>query len=298
MHCQTCGADSSTAGACPRCGVSPDRPALSPGMPTFAVQGIGLAASFTVGLTALLYTLVALAPALRVLLAPPDGDPGRQPAPLAAEGLLSLAYVVVFLTAAVLVMVWMFRARKNTDAFPGGRKVLAAHWAITGWWVPVASLAVPCVVLVGIVRDSLDRVWLRVLVGVWWLAWLAFGIADLVTSLAEARDRVRRAEAGLAPDLDFYRDAALRNSVPALACLVAAAALVAVVLRVSAAQQARIDGAAWRAALLPSPVPAQPVTEPSPQVPGDVAEASPQVPGDLTVASPQVPPGPGGTIGA
>ncbi|MFG3600712.1 DUF4328 domain-containing protein [Micromonospora chersina] len=287
MHCQTCGADSSTVGACPRCGVSPDRPPLSPGMPTLAVHGIGLAAAIGVGLTALLYTLVALAPVLRVLLTPPGGDPGRQPAPLAAEGLLSLAYVVVFLATAVLVMVWMFRARKNTDAFPGGRKVLAAHWAITGWWVPVASLAVPCLVMVGIVRDTLDRVWLRVLVGVWWLAWLAFGIADLVTSLAEVGDRVRRAEQGLTPDLDHYRDAALRNTVPALACLVAAAALVAVVLRVSAVQQARIDGAAWRAALLPPSTPTQPVTGPTPQVPGDP-----------TVASPQVPPGSGGTIGA
>ncbi|MGY0004071.1 DUF4328 domain-containing protein [Micromonospora sp. I033] len=287
MHCQICGADSPTVGARPRCGVSPDRPALSPGMPTLAVQGIGSAAAVGVGLTALLYALVALAPALRVLLTPPGSDPGRQPTPLAVEGLLSLAYVVVFLTTAVLVMVWMFRARKNTDAFPGGRRVLAAHWAITGWWVPVASLAVPCVVMVGIVRDSLDRVWLRVLVGVWWLAWLAFGVADLVTSLAGVRDRVRRAEQGLAPDLDHYRDAALRNIVPALACLVAAVALIAVVLRVSAAQQARIDGAAWQAALLPPSAPTQPVTGPSPQVPGEP-----------TVASPQVPPGAGGTIGA
>ncbi|WP_433285236.1 DUF4328 domain-containing protein [Micromonospora sp. CA-244673] len=287
MHCQTCGADSPTAGACPRCGVSPDRPALSPGMRTFAVHGIGVAAAIGVGLTALLYTLVALAPALHVLLTPPGGDPGRQPVPLAAEGLLSVAYLLVFLTTAALVMVWMFRARKNTDAFPGGRKVLAAHWAITGWWVPVASLAVPCVVMAGIVRDSLDRVWLRVLVGVWWLAWLAFGIADLVTSIADVDDRLRRAEQGLAPGLDQYRDAALRNTLPALAVLVAAAALVAVVLRVSAAQQARIDGAAWRAALLSPAIPPQPVTGPSPQVPGDP-----------TVASPQVPPGPGGTIGA
>ncbi|SCL19439.1 protein of unknown function [Micromonospora rhizosphaerae] len=138
----------------------------------------------------LLYVLQALSPAVAAVLARRGAtadDPELTAVTALAGGLLSLAHLAVYLTTGALVMIWMFRARKNTDAFPGARSQLAAHWAITGWWVPVASLVVPFVVMARIVRDSLGRVRLRALVAVWWLAWLAFVVTDLLTSLAAAK---------------------------------------------------------------------------------------------------------------
>ncbi|SCG41656.1 DUF4328 domain-containing protein [Micromonospora inositola] len=297
MRCQICGAEpTTTVGPCPSCGTSSDRPALSPGMPTYPVRGTGLAAAVGVGLTILLYTLVALSPAVRALLsrrAGTAGDPGLEREVTVVEGLLSLSYLVVFLTTAVLVMLWMFRARKNTDAFPGVGSSLAPHWAITGWWVPVASLGVPCVVMAGIVRDSLGRVRLRALVALWWVGWLAFGIADLLSNLGQLEADVRLAEQAAVPDFDHYREAALRNSVPVLACLVAGVSLIVLILRISAAQQERISRGApqWPAEQVAPLPPGQPAPQP-------VTEPSPQVPTAGTVASPPAQAASGGTIGA
>ncbi|MBM0227162.1 MULTISPECIES: DUF4328 domain-containing protein [Micromonospora] len=308
MRCHICGAEPTTpVGDCPGCGTSSDRPALSPGRPTYPVRGLGVAAAVGVGLTTLLYTLVALAPAVNALLsrqAGTAGDPGAGRGATVAEGLLSLSYLVVLLTTAALVMIWMFRARKNTDAFPGVRSSLAPHWAITGWWVPVASLGVPCAVMVGIVRESLGRGRLRALVALWWVAWLGFGFADLLSNLAQARADVRLARQGASPDFDHYREAALRNALPVLACLVAGVSLIVLVLRVSAAQQTRIDGATpvWPAVALPVPgaavPPASRESVPVGQPASPVTGPSQRVPVDANPASPSVPEAAGGTIGA
>ncbi|MFR9779346.1 DUF4328 domain-containing protein [Micromonospora sp. MS34] len=254
-------------------------------MPTFSVRGFGLAAAMGVGLTTVLFTALALAPAVAAVRLRASGAAGGADVErqfVAVQGVLSLAYPVAFLVAAALVMIWMFRARKNTDAFPGFRSSLAAHWAIAGWWVPVASLGLPCVVMVGIVRDSLGRARWQALVAVWWVSWLVFDIGNLISNLADLQADVRLAERSAVRDFDHYRDAALRNCVPALALLVAGVSLVVLMLKISTAQHDRISRAtsAWPPAG-PPPVPAadpvQPVTGPSPQVATYPTVASPQV---------------------
>ncbi|MDZ5442049.1 DUF4328 domain-containing protein [Micromonospora sp. 4G57] len=313
MRCQTCGDETSPAFAdCQRCGTPLDgRPTLSPGIATYSVRGIGLAAAIGLGLTTLLYVLLAAFPAVEAVLArraatADDADALRSAA--VAEGLLNVPYLLLYLTTAVLVMIWMFRARKNTDAFPGVRPHLNAHWAITGWWVPLASLVVPAKMMADIVRDSRGRG--RGLVALWWLGWLVFGVADLFTSLRAARGQLLlpdpRTPADFQRYADHYQEVALGNLVPAVACLVAGVSLIVLVLRVSAAQQARIargsavwPGApAWVAAPAASaPAPA-PVTEPSPYAPTDVTEAPAHPSTDAPVASPPAVGAAGGTIGA
>ncbi len=303
MRCQTCGDETSPAfDDCQRCGTPLDGSVLSPGIATYGVRGLGLAAAIGLGLTTLLYVLLALFPAVDAVLArragtTDDAEPLRSATVL--EGLLNVPYLLVYLTTAVLVMIWMFRARKNTDAFPGVRPHLNAHWAITGWWVPFASLVVPCKVMADIARGSLGRGRTRGLVALWWAGWLVFSVADLFTSLDTAKRQLLLPEPRTPQDFqryaDHYQEAALRNLVPALACLVAGASLIALILRISAAQQARIargttvwPGApAWVAA----PAGVGPAGEP-------VIAPSPQMPAAPTVASPPVPDGAGGTIGS
>lgn len=285
MRCQSCGAESAALiGDCRTCDRPLDPPPLSPGVRTYGVRGIGLAAVIGLGVTTLLYVLSALAPAVAAAQARKTAADDLTRITAAANVLLTVPYLVAYLTTAALVMIWMFRARKNTDAFPGPPSHLAAHWAITGWWVPIASLAVPCVVMARLVRDTLGRVRLRALVALWWVAWLVFMVADLVTSLQAVRADVLLAQRGGTQDFDYYREAVLRNLVPALACLVAGVSLIVLIDRISAAQQARITGATPTAPTYPYP---QPVTASSPQV---AAEPTP--------VSPQVPPVPGGTIRA
>lgn len=289
MRCQNCGAESAAlVGDCRTCGRPLDPPALSPGVATYGVRGLGIAAVVGLGLTTLLYVLAALAPAVAATQA--GTTPAEELTRLIALAnvLLSGPYLLVYLTTGALVMIWMFRARKNTDAFPGPPSQLAAHWAITGWWVPVASLAVPCVVMMRIVRDSLGRVRLRALVAIWWGAWLVFSVGDLVSSLGALKAEALLAQEGGGPDFDYYRETALRNAVPALACLVAGVSLIVLILRVSAAQQARIATATSAALDLPGAA----------GYPQSVTVPSPQVAAELTPVSPPAPPGAGGTIRA
>ncbi|MCM0676985.1 DUF4328 domain-containing protein [Micromonospora phytophila] len=291
MRCQTCGNETSPAiSNCQSCGTPLDSPALSPGITTYAVRGMGLAAAVGVGLATAVYLLLALFPVARAVLArwgatADDADlAGLLRGVTLVEGLVSLSYLVVHLTTGALVMIWMFRARKNTDAFPGARPYLNAHWAITGWWVPIANLFVPCRVMAGIARDTLGRGRASVLVGLWWAGWLVFTFADLFRSVgAEAYDPVLgpRTTENLQLYVDYHREAALWNLVPALACLVAAVSLVVLIRRISAAQQARIERgtSAW-------------------PVFGGTAVPAPQPVSDQTVASLPDGPAAGGTIGA
>ena len=73
-HCQTCGgATSPEHNECQRCYTPLGQPAVTPGLPTYRVRGLGLAARIAVGATAVLYLAVALSPLVGMALA---GRPG------------------------------------------------------------------------------------------------------------------------------------------------------------------------------------------------------------------------------
>jgi len=49
---------------------------------------------------------------------------------------LSILFGVTLLASAVLLTTWLYRARKNLEAFPGAEVTMGAGWAVGGWFVP------------------------------------------------------------------------------------------------------------------------------------------------------------------
>ncbi|WP_243640011.1 DUF4328 domain-containing protein [Micromonospora sp. MW-13] len=274
---------------------------MAPGVPTYPVGGLGRAVAAAVAATAVLYTLVAFYPAVGAVLARRAAEAQDTDVLLGAvllEVLFILPFGATYLTAAVLMIIWTWRARKNLDAFPGALPQFSPGWAIAGWLVPLANVVVPVRVVAGIARDSLWRARTSVLVGVWWAAWLVFSLGERFASRTDNRAYERLPEdpfndIGFQAYVGYYQDALVRNLVPLAACLTAAAALIVLVRRITAAQQARIALAVpagpapygWPGAPVPYGRPA--VTDPSPQVAGGAGTVSPP---DAAAA--------GGTIGA
>ncbi|MCO1598736.1 DUF4328 domain-containing protein [Micromonospora sp. RHAY321] len=314
MRCQTCGDPTSPEhNDCPRCHTPLGQPAVTPGLPTYSVRGIGLAASIAVGATAVLFLVMALAPLLGMVMgqqALADRDPDLLLGALIVTVVVALPMVVAYLIAAVLVIIWTWRARKNTDAFPGALPSLGAGWAIAGWLVPFASFVVPARVVGNVARDSLWRRRTPGLVFVWWTAWLVFSIGERIVSRldSQAYDKLPETpftDAAYQAHIDYYRDSLLRYSVPAVACVISAVALIVLIQRISTEQTARIARAApaW-----PTPAPVWPAgqgwpaardvpTFPAPGAPVPAGPAPSAVPA-TTPVSPQGATGPGGTIGA
>ncbi|WP_346536460.1 DUF4328 domain-containing protein [Micromonospora sp. DPT] len=302
MLCQTCGdATSPSFDECQNCYTPLGQPAVTPGLATHAVRGIGLAASIAVGVAAAFYLLSALAPVAGMVLARQaerDGDSEVLLGALLLEAALTLPFVVAYLAAAVLVIIWTWRARKNIDAFPGALPVLGQGWAIAGWLVPFANFVVPVRVVANIARDSLWRRSTPWLVVVWWAAWLVFSVGERLFTRKNDLEYARLPETAVDHEdfqayVDYYQGSLGRNAVPAIACVVAAASFIVLIRKISAAQQDRIARAtpAWPYAP-GTPVPGT-FAPPQP-----VAAAAPQASADTPPASPQVPPVAGGTIGA
>ncbi|CCH16104.1 DUF4328 domain-containing protein [Micromonospora lupini] len=253
MRCQTCGDATSTEhNDCQRYYTPLGQPAVTPGLPTYRVRGIGLAATIAVGATAVFYVVVSLSPLIGIVMtrqAMANDDADLLLGAAVVGGLLALPMVVAHLTAAVLVIIWTWRARKNTDAFPGALPTLGAGWAIAGWLVPFANFVVPARVMAGVARDSLWRRFTPTLVVVWWCAWLVFSVGGRLSSRADekAYDRLPETpfnDAGYQAYVDYYGDSLLRNALPAVACAVSAVTLILLIHRISAAQEARIARAA------------------------------------------------------
>ncbi|SCG50448.1 protein of unknown function [Micromonospora humi] len=293
MHCLTCGDATSPAfDDCQRCGTRHGQPAVLPGVPTYAVRGLGLAACVAVGATAVLFTLSALFPLVGVRLARSAAERLDRDVLLGAvlaEVLVTLPFILALLVAATLVVIWTWRVRKNLDAFGGAAPTQSPAWAIAGWLVPFANVVVPARVVSEVARLSLWRRRTPGLVVLWWSAWLVFSIGErVVARLEEARyERLTefpRNDEEFATYVDFYQGALLPRLAPAVACLVAAAAFVVLVRRISAAQQDRLARAvpAW-----PGGYPGWPGG-----YPGWPASGGP------SATSAQLPPGVGGTIGA
>ncbi|MEU4478664.1 DUF4328 domain-containing protein [Micromonospora sp. NPDC023966] len=306
MRCHTCGDETSPAdNECQNCYTPHGQPALTPGQPTYPVRGIGTAASVAVGATALLYGVVALFPLVGVVLAGrarESQDPDVLLGAVLVEVVLSLPFLLAYLTAAVLVIIWTWRARKNLDAFPGALPHLGAGWAIAGWLVPFANFVMPARVVANLARDSLWKRFTPGLVSVWWAAWLAFSVGERLVSRRDDRAYARlpeqpRFDTEFRWYADFYREALGWHLIPLAACLVAAVSLIVLIRRISVAQEQRIalgrpawpGYAGWPAPGAPSGYfgPAQPY-----------AGSPPRAAAEPTVASPEVPPGAGGTIGA
>jgi hypothetical protein len=309
MQCQTCGdATSPDFNECQRCNTPLGQPAITPGVPTYPVQSLGTAAAIAVGAASLLYLPSGLFSGLGVRIARTAAERLDRDLLLGAaiaEGLLALVYGLAILTAAVLVIIWTWRVRKNLEAFPGALPTLSPAWAIAGWLVPFANVVVPARVVANVARDSLWRRSTPALVGVWWTSWLVFNVGDQILALVEDQRYRRltewpRSETEFGTYVRYYQEALGPRLIPTVACLVAGASFIVLIRRISTAQQDRMVKAAplWPGCLSGLVPPA--AYPPPRSASGYAAESTSSVtvePGTAS-ASPPGPPVVGGPSGA
>lgn len=153
------------------------------------IRGLGIAASVLIGLSVL--TSIASAWSdwftLGVVADYLNGVPGTTDADLAAADSIALATAgpdtLLLVAAGVVFVVWMFRARHNSEVLYGK----AGHrrgsvWAFWGWIVPVVSWWFPYQVLQDVYRPSTRLSGIEV--RWWWAAMVAkLWLGQLLTRL-------------------------------------------------------------------------------------------------------------------
>jgi len=195
------------------------------------------------------------------------GGDGQAVAILAAvAGLITIG---ALLFAGIAFICWLHRARTNIDAFGGSWMRWGPGWTIGAWFVPLANLVIPLLVVAEIDRatDGHTGGWAlrrpaRVVVTLWAVLWTAFLILDRVTTFVP---------------LDAVSSAA-GYGLMALAAAVevgAAVCAILVIRRITAGQEAVMSGAAFGGVAVPDPAfPGHPAPHPRP-APGPVHTSAP-----------------------
>jgi hypothetical protein len=125
------------------------------GQPVQSLEGLALAVQILLGITAAicLFGVVAFAARASVLDDFLNSDGGLNFSSLSdlSDADDTVAAAVSFtllgvLATGVLFIIWQFRHAKNAEAM-GGKHGLGAEWAIAGWFIPCANLALPAVQL-------------------------------------------------------------------------------------------------------------------------------------------------------
>jgi tetrahydromethanopterin S-methyltransferase subunit G len=174
----------------------------------------------------------------------------------------ALAYLGCVLATAVVFITWLYRARKNLDAFPEATPTMKAGWAIGGWFIPFANLVIPCRVAASVARESLGGAGLAYS---WWVVWLVANVVD--RGLARDNGEFDALPTRINGPEDYqeyihYYGNQVGRGIPGLLLEVVAGILLAIlVIKVSRAQENRI------AAGTPPPVMPGMVVAPSPYPP-------------------------------
>jgi hypothetical protein len=103
-----------------------------------------------------------------------------------ANGLLAAAAFFVYwaglVGGAIAVPMWMHRCVRNLPALGATRTGWSPAWAVWGWFIPFANLAIPYLVVRELWRQvHLDARPAFPLVGVWWALWVVGQVGLLVT---------------------------------------------------------------------------------------------------------------------
>jgi Domain of unknown function (DUF4328) len=144
--------------ACDRYGMKSWQPVGALG-PTYSVLGCGVAAIVAMWLVAF------GRPVWLVYRARSDSVP--------SVGLFTSLMIIAELAAVVLVIVWLWRAMRNTEAFPGGGDGIGADWAVGVWFVPGVNLVLPLRILRQVTREELTGRWVAPAVWLWWISYVA-----------------------------------------------------------------------------------------------------------------------------
>jgi Domain of unknown function (DUF4328) len=231
---------------------------LVPHTRTYGVKGMGIATVLVLGAAIAGNVVVTLWPLAAQRLAEralaEDSVDLLNQAQL-SEGLMTIPYVGVVIAAAVMVIIWLWRARKNLDAFPEADPSMRAGWAIGGWFVPLANLVIPGRMMASVVRESLPGAGGAVaMVWMWWLGWIAGNGVDRVMARRDVTEWNALPATVRGPEdyqayIDYFGAEVSRGMPGMILTAVAGALLCLLMWRVSWAQDARIAVA---------PPPAQP----------------------------------------
>jgi hypothetical protein len=103
-----------------------------------------------------------------------------------AGSVVELLSIAIF----VLLIVFLYRASKNTELWNDTRRAWTPGWAIGGWFIPIANFVIPFLVARDIWRRTPDATKSGALV-VWWVLFvigaIAFRIDLTTTTLSEHR---------------------------------------------------------------------------------------------------------------
>lgn len=169
-------------GRCEHCTAELDAPTeqANTAITGYDLSGFDLAAVAAVAVAVLASVVRALYPSLAGL--------AHHPGLLAKdEGFLWTvrAFIVTTIIAGLLTVTWLWRARKNLDAWSGSTAMLGSGWAIAGWFVPIANLVVPYHVVSQVASNSVRESWADMVVKGWWAAFVLQNVvgAALATGL-------------------------------------------------------------------------------------------------------------------
>jgi hypothetical protein len=264
--CQHCERETSLSSVlCERCLRGPGSSGEWLVKRTYSVQGWGIVVVILTGLATLyLGAINVLTPMIAHAMA---ADPStRQDAYTLADlelgaGNTNTLFVLVPL------MVWMWRATKNTEAFPQPDGGLKAAWAIWGWIVPVLNLSYPLRMMRQLAREEREGDGWGTIARLWWLA---FASSTAIT-LGEAfgligGSRPDNLSAPAEQHLAFFTSRSITGVITGVLILIAGVTLSALVLAIGKAQTERINARTARvagAAAMATPAAAVPAPQPA-----------------------------------
>jgi hypothetical protein len=189
---------------------------------TYQVRVLGIVAMALVALAAIATFAVELVDVDTV--ADAGGETG-----LAIFGGSALVVAGASIAAFVLEVIWLYRARRNLDAFPEASPQWAAGWTIGAWFIPIANLVLPALVIADVVRNSVRPSRVRPVVAMVWVMAITNIIGTCGSLIVSANQRT-------SGDLE----AGAGTWIAAFANLVSAAVEIAVIYAITEDQHARI----------------------------------------------------------
>ena len=100
------------------------------------------------------------------------------------EGFLTYGEYALLIFAAVVFLMWHFRASKNLQAFVGTEQSYTPGWSMVVWFIPILNLFLPCAAIIELWKGSDRRIltdvnfdWTKArgagFVVLWWIFWVA-----------------------------------------------------------------------------------------------------------------------------
>ena len=70
---------------------------------------------------------------------------------------MSSVVSLIMLAVFVLLIIFLFRASKNTELWDTSRRTWTPGWAIGGWFIPLANFVIPVLVILDVWRRTPER---------------------------------------------------------------------------------------------------------------------------------------------